>query len=309
MNHAILVKGIVLMLISTIFFAAMNAIIKYLNLMGYSSMENVFFRAFFMVLAVWSLVAFAPVISAITPRYKPPKIHAKKKGGFHHILIRGALGGVAVSSCYYNFATIPLGLATAFLQSTPIFVVFITLFSRNKPSLFVTFASCIGFIGVLCVANPSTSNIPPLNALIGITGAICAAFAFLTIRRLREFYTSEAVVVWYGITMSVVGAIGMMTSIDKVGGFIFPSALAWVLFVLTGITGALGQWLMTKSYMFAPPDIVAPISYMRIVWSVLFGVALGDSFPNLMPSFGIALILLSGALVAFSVYRAKHKKA
>lgn len=291
------------MLLSTIFFAVMNAIIKYLNLMGYSSMENVFFRAFFMVVAMWSLVAFAPAIRAIAPRYKAPQIRAKKKGGFHHILVRGALGGVAVSACYYNFATIPLGLATAFLQSTPIFVVFISLFTRNKPTGFVIFASVVGFVGVLFVANPSASNIPPLNALIGIVGALCAAFAFLTIPKLRAFYTSQAVVVWYGITMCAVGALGMMTNIDKMGGFILPSAFAWVLFVLCGITGALGQWLMTKSYMFAPADIVAPVAYMRIVWSVLFGVLLGDSLPNIMPSVGIALILLSGVLIALKAWR------
>lgn len=302
MRHQTLTAGILLMLLSTIFFAVMNAIIKYLTLMGYSSMENVFFRAFFMVVAMWSLVAFAPVIRVVSPRYKAPQIRAKKKGGFHHILVRGALGGVAVSACYYNFATIPLGLATAFLQSTPIFVVFISLFTRNKPTGFVIFASVVGFVGVLFVANPSASNIPPLNALIGIVGALCAAFAFLTIPKLRAFYTSEAVVVWYGITMCAVGALGMMTSIDKMGGFILPSALAWVLFVLCGITGALGQWLMTKSYMFAPPDIVAPVAYMRIVWSVLFGVLLGDSLPNIMPSVGIALILLSGVLIALKAW-------
>lgn len=303
MRHSTLTAGILLMLLSTIFFAVMNAIIKYLNLMGYSSMENVFFRAFFMVVAMWSLVAFAPVIRAIAPRYKAPQIRAKKKGGFHHILVRGALGGVAVSACYYNFATIPLGLATAFLQSTPIFVVFISLFTRNKPTGFVIFASVVGFVGVLFVANPSASNIPPLNALIGIIGALCAAFAFLTIPKLRAFYTSQAVVVWYGITMCAVGALGMMTNIDKMGGFILPSAFAWVLFVLCGITGALGQWLMTKSYMFAPADIVAPVAYMRIVWSVLFGVLLGDSLPNIMPSVGIALILLSGVLIALKAWR------
>lgn len=303
MRHQTLTAGILLMLLSTIFFAVMNAIIKYLNLMGYSSMENVFFRAFFMVVAMWSLVVFAPIIRAIAPRYKAPQIRAKKKGGFHHILVRGALGGVAVSACYYNFATIPLGLATAFLQSTPIFVVFISLFTRNKPTGFVIFASVVGFVGVLFVANPSASNIPPLNALIGIIGALCAAFAFLTIPKLRAFYTSQAVVVWYGITMCAVGALGMMTNIDKMGGFILPSAFAWVLFVLCGITGALGQWLMTKSYMFAPADIVAPVAYMRIVWSVLFGVLLGDSLPNIMPSVGIALILLSGVLIALKAWR------
>lgn len=310
MFNPLIAKGIALMLLSTIFFSIMNAIVKYLNLMGYSSMENVFFRAFFMVLSVWSLVAFVPVMSHFSPRFRRfrVKISAKKVGGFRHILIRGALGGVAVSANYYNFATIPLGIATAFLQSTPIFVVLLSLFTRHKPTLPTIIATLIGFVGVLLVANPSSSDIPPINALVGIMAAVCAAGAFMTIHKLKAFYTSEAVVLWYGITMCVVGGAGMLLDIDKMGGFTPPSAFAWVLFALTGVIGTIGQWLMTKSYMFAAPDIVSPIAYMRIVWSLLLGVALGDAFPNIMPSIGIALILLSGALVAFGVYRRKVRE-
>lgn len=74
MFNPLIAKGIALMLLSTIFFAIMNAIVKYLNLMGYSSMENVFFRAFFMVLSVWSLVAFVPVMSHFSPKFKKLRV-------------------------------------------------------------------------------------------------------------------------------------------------------------------------------------------------------------------------------------------
>lgn len=162
------------------------------------------------------------------------------------------------------------------------------------------------------VANPQHSEIPLINAFIGIIGAISAALAFLTIPSLKKFYTSEAVVLWYGVAMCLVGIVGMIVGdfvgIEQLGGFIFPSTLAWVLFILCGITGAIGQWLMTKSYMYAPPDIVAPIAYMRIVWSLIFGVLLGDSLPNIMPSIGISLILLSGVLVSIYALREKIQK-
>lgn len=300
--------GIVLMLLSTIFLALMNALLKYLTMLGYSSMENVFFRAFFMVLTLYSIILFFPALSRISPRIKKPELQAKQKGGFSSLLMRGLFGGVAVSIAYYNFATIPLGIATAFLQSTPIFVVFLSFFTRNKPSAFALIATIVGFIGVLLVANPEASEIPLFNALIGIIGAIFAAIAFLTIPTLKRFYTSEAVVLWYGIMMCIVGIIGMCVSIDKMGGFIFPSIFAWILFILTGVVGTIGQWLMTKSYMFASPNVVAPVAYMRIVWSVFLGVLLGDSFPNLLPSIGIALILLSGALTWLNVLKKDSTK-
>lgn len=81
-------KGIVLMLISTIFFALMNAIIKYLSALGYSSMENVFFRAFFMILAIWAVSALFPLLKPFLPNLKKGDFKTKQKGGFHKLVIR-----------------------------------------------------------------------------------------------------------------------------------------------------------------------------------------------------------------------------
>ena len=65
---------------------------------------------------------------------------------------------------------ISFAAATAFLQASPIFVVFLSFFTRSKPSLFVSLATIIGFVGVLLIANPSTSSIPLINAILGIFG-------------------------------------------------------------------------------------------------------------------------------------------
>ncbi len=300
--------GIALMLIATIFFAMMNALVKYLAELGYSSMENVFFRAFFMVVTLYCILGLFPILKPIMPRLKKPVFKPKKQGGFSAMLMRSLFGAVAVGIAYYNVATIPLGIAVAFLQSSPIFVVFLSFFTRNKPGLFVSLATLIGFLGVLFIANPQTSNIPLINAILGIIGAISAAIAFLTIPSLKSFYTPEAVSLWYGFGMCVVGVVGMMIPVEKMGGFSFPDTTAWILFALSGITGAIGQYCMTKSYMFAPPGIVAPIAYMRIVWSLLFGIALGDALPDFFPSLGIFLIIVSGVLVALPVFIREYKK-
>ena len=307
-NSNSLTLGIILMLISTIFFALMNALVKYLSNLGYSPMENVFFRAFFMVFSLYALAGFYPVLKPFFKNLKRLEFKPKAKGGFKPMLLRSFFGAVAVGIGYYNFATIPLGIATAFLQASPIFVVFLSFFTRNKHSLFVSLATIIGFVGVLLIANPSTSSIPLINAILGIFGSICAALAFLTIPSLKQFYTAESVSLYYGLSMCVVGIGGVFVPVEKMGGFILPDSFALGLFILTGITGAAGQYLMTKSYMYAKPGIVAPIAYMRIVWSVFLGMALGDSL-NLLPSIGIALIVLSGVLIALPVFWREYRSA
>ncbi|WP_181566385.1 DMT family transporter [Helicobacter monodelphidis] len=294
-----LAKGIFLMFASTFFFALMNAIVKYLTSLGYSSMENIFFRAFFMVLAMWLLFCSIPAVNRLGNfNFKRPNLYSKKKGGVRKILLRSFFGAISMSLAFYNFATIPLGISTAFLQSMPIFMVIFTFFTKERPNLFSIFATLIGFTGVLLVANPNTSQIPIINAVAGIVGAMSAAFAFMTLRSLKEYYQSGAVVLWYGISMSVVGILGMLLPIEKMGGFIMPNFFDLLLFVMAGVIGTIGQWLMTKSYMFAPASVIAPISYMRIVWSLFLGFYLGDAFPNLLTLSGISLIIFSGILIA-----------
>lgn len=85
----------------------------------------------------------------------------------------------------------------------------------------------MGFASVLLVAKPEHSGIPLANVILDI---ITALVAFLTIPALRECYTSEAVVMGYGLIMCLVGLLGMFVPMQKLGGFELPYAAAWGLF-------------------------------------------------------------------------------
>ena len=302
-----ILRGMVYMLAATIFLALMNAIIKYVSNLGYPSMENIFFRAFFMMLSMLCVSFAAPFCNRVfKTQLKRPVFASKKPGGFRMIALRSFLGAVAMSMAYYNFATISLGIATAFLQSAPLFVVFFGLFTRNRPRGFVVFASVVGFAGVLCIANPDSGEITSLNAIAGIIGAVCSAFAFFTLNALKSYYSSGAIVLWYGTMMSILGGLGMLLPVPNMGGFVLPSLEILCLFVAAGIIGTIGQWFMTQSYLLAPAPIVSPIGYMRIVWGLFLGVWLGDVLPSATSSVGIALIILSGFLIALpSLWRLK----
>ena len=55
---------------------------------------------------------------------------------------------------------------------------------------------------------------------------------------------------------------------------------------------------MTKAYACAKAGIIGTISYSNIVFSILLGLVLGDSFPSTSIVLGIILIVLSGLLVS-----------
>jgi len=47
-------------------------------------------------------------------------------------------------------------------------------------------------------------------------------------------------------------------------------------------------------------ELFGTISYTNIVFAIVIGIILGDSFPSLLTIFGIILVITSGLLVAFS---------
>ncbi|PAF42401.1 DMT family transporter [Helicobacter sp. 11S02629-2] len=302
-------KGIFLMALATIFFAAMNGLIKTLGSLGMPSMENIFFRALTMVILVFASILVTNLHKNIGLFFNAMKnaLRSQKKGGLSKLLIRSLFGAISMSLGFYNFITIPLGIATAFMLSTPLYITLFALFTKNKPRPIVIFATILGFVGILLISDPFEGKIPIANIIVGILSALSGTFAFFTLKSMNGYFKSESIVMWYGIIMTLVGLLGMF-ALPVIGlhnplisGFKIPSSYMWILIVFVGISGTLAQWLMTKSYMFTSPAIVSPITYLRIIWSMIIGIFLGDSLPSLYQALGLLLIIVCGVLIALPI--------
>ena len=65
-----------------------------------------------------------------------------------------------------------------------------------------------------------------------------------------------------------------------------------------GITASLGQIYMTKAYGASKAGLVAAAGYSVIIFSLLIGLILGDSLPNILGFIGIITIISGGVLIA-----------
>ncbi|PAF46361.1 hypothetical protein BKH46_07785 [Helicobacter sp. 12S02634-8] len=290
--------GIFYMAASSFSFALMNAFVKILS-PQLSPMENIFFRSFVMVIFVLGIFSVAP-----------PSNKNKKKGGWGKLIFRATIGGLSMLALFYNIATIPLGTATAFAQSVPIYtVVFSIIFLRERPTIGVIFATIIGFIGVIFISNPSVGSLAAKNIFAGVFSGVSAALAFITLRSLRDYFDEKSVVFAFGITMTLIGGVGIFIDIPYLSnGWSTPNGTAWIYIVAMGLAGTFGQQFLTRAYMLAPAGIVAPIDYSRIVWGVIFGLFLGDRFPDIISALGIFLILASGIMIALPVFLRDMKR-
>lgn len=284
-------KGVRYMLLASFTFAIMGAFAKLASL-SMSSLEVVFFRNIAGVI----LVGFAVL--------KTPMVH---KGGKPFLLLfRGTMGFVALLAFFYNIANIPLGDAMTYSKTSPIFTaVFAWLFLSEKLSLKGWVAIFIGFIGILFITQPSGVGFSKYD-LLGIFSGIGAALAYTSIRELKNYYDTRAIV----LSFMVVGTVGPiilflispyldMPELDfMLGEFVMPEGVVWFYVLAMGVFATISQLLMTKAYGETKAGIVGAVSYTNILFSVIVGLTLGDALPSLTTTFGIALIIFAGIMVA-----------
>jgi len=148
--------------------------------------------------------------------------------------------------------------------------------------------------------------------MLGIFSGIGAALAYTSIRELRTYYDTRAIVLSF-VGVGSIGPVVLMLLAPYVNSpeldmlfseFVMPSGMLWGYIVMVGLLGTFSQILMTKAYEYTKAGIVGAISYSNIVFALIIGIFLGDALPDMWTILGILLVIGSGLLVTF----AKDKK-
>lgn len=284
-------QGVKYMLIASLLFAFMGASAKELS-DSMSSIEVVFFRNIFGVFLILLSI------------YKSP---LNQVGGKTWLLIfRGMAGFIALLFFFYNISQIPLGEAMTFSKTSAIFTaIFAYIFVKEKLGFKGWLGVFVGFIGILLITKFDGSNLDKTDYL-GILCGVGAGLAYTSIRELRKYYDPRAIVLSFmtigsigPLILLIIGEFYTNPHLDFLfAPFVMPSLYDWFFIVLLGVFATYAQIFMTKAYSSAKAGIIGTISYSNIAFSILLGMLLGDSFPDIWISFGIILIVISGLLVS-----------
>jgi drug/metabolite transporter (DMT)-like permease len=285
-------RGILFMLLASLSFAFMGGFAKSVSQI-LPPVEVTFFRNIFGVLIVGFSI------------YKSP---LKQIGGKPLLLLfRGSMGFVALLAYFYIMAYIPLGEAVTYNKTSPLFVaLFAWLFLKEKLHISALFAIILGFVGIVLVAKPDGFAFDRYD-MLGIFSGMGAALAYTSIRELRKYYDTRAIV----MSFMGVGSIAPLTlmliaphievpkSLDWMfAPFVMPSGIVWLYVACVGVFATISQVLMTKAYEYTKAGIVGTISYSNIVFATIIGVILGDPIPDFWTILGIILVIASGLIVA-----------
>jgi len=279
------------MLLASLLFALMGAFAK-LASESLPSIEVVFFRNLFGVLIIGAAILKSPMV---------------QQGGKPLLLLfRGVMGFAALMAFFYNIAHIPLGDAMTFSKTSPIFTaLFAWMFLSEKLSTRGWVAVMIGFVGIVLITKPTGMGLTKTD-LLGIASGVGAALAYTSVRELKRYYDTRAIVLSFmgvgtagPLLLMLVSPYADIAALDFMfGAFVMPRGAAWGYVAAMGVLATLAQVYMTRAYGESQAGIVGAVSYSNIVFAIVVGLILGDAFPDLWTLSGIILIIVSGLLVA-----------
>lgn len=233
------------------------------------------------------------VLAGVHLRRKRISFRGKERG---ILLIRGVLGFVGLTCFYYAVIRLPLADATVFHFTNPVFTALVAAVVLGEHVGMVEAGLVLMSLGgVVMVARPaflfgSEAALEPIAVLVGLTGAIFAAGAYVSVRRLRG--ESPMVVVLYFAAISTALSLPMVV-LDPV----LPSPRMLLVLLGVGLATHLGQIFITLGFRAERAGRASSIGYLQIVFAAGWGWLMFGDVPDPWTWAGAGVIVVSTALL------------
>ena len=156
----------------------------------------------------------------------------------------------------------------------------------------------VGFVGVLIILQPGL-RVFQVEALVPLASAFMVALYGLLTRYVAR-KDSAAVSFFYTGTVGCV----LMTAVGI--WFLEPmSARDWLWMGLLCITGALGHWLLIRTYEVAEASAVQPFAYLQLVFAASLGMLVFGETLEWNVAVGAGLVVAAGI---FTLLRARARE-
>lgn len=275
-------KGFLLAALALFLFACMDSTTKYLT-----THYNVPF-----VVAMRYLVHFLLMVMILAPRHSAQLIKTQRTS---LVVLRAVVLTIASLCMGMALQRMPLAETTAINYLAPTLVALLAGSMLGEHIGRLGWAAIVtGFIGVLLIARPGGG----LDA-VGIMFALGAAAANATYQLLSRLLASTEKAITLLFYTALIGSIVFGIALPWFWEDELPSQLELTLLISMGVTGGLGHYLFTLAYRHAPASILAPLTYIQLLWAGLLGWIIFDTIPDGMSLLGMSVIAAAGLLIAF----------
>ncbi len=154
--------------------------------------------------------------------------------------------------------------------------------------------------GALIIIQPGGAGYHWAMLLVVANMIMFSVYQILT-RKIAADDTPETTITYTAMVGAV--AAGLFFLVEP--GVRPISVWHWLLYFLIGVLGGFGQYFVVKAFQYSLASVVAPITYIQLVVSGLFGYLIFTEIPDLWTWIGSAVVVASGLYIT---YRERHRK-
>lgn len=291
MKHDSKMRGVILMVLSSVAFCAMSAMIKIIP--DIDSYKTTLFR-FMIGMAVMGTAA---QFGRIQLRFVNSPL----------LLLRGVCHGAGVFLFFLSISKIGLAKGTIISNSSPIFATVLSvIFLRDKIAWWQWLALTVAVFGLYLLflakgAGTGYSLTLGVYELLALGGALLSGLSAVVIKRLHatdstySIFFSQCVI---GLWLMIVPANVVPCAIGYFGGAILLGV---------GILASIGQLLMTQGYRYTSVSVGSLLGLLLPVFNLFVGLVFFHEHLSELGLIGSALVL--GACLIVMTINGKLEKS
>jgi drug/metabolite transporter (DMT)-like permease len=256
----------------------MDICVKWLD---YYPVGQVLFLRFF--------IGFVPIYFII-PKDKIFTFYKTSRPGLH--AFRAVTGALAIIALFYGLRELPLADVVSLTFGGPIFVTVASIFFLSeKVGIKRWSAVLLGFTGMILIVQPAFVNLNYyyITPIIFCIFFACVAISVRSLSKTEENYT----IAFYFTSLCTIIGLSSIFFVE----WIMPTKIDFLIFVILGICGSMGNLLLTQSYRLSEASLVTPIKYLILVFAIFFGITIWGEVPKMLTLLGALLVILSSLII------------
>lgn len=210
--------------------------------------------------------------------------------------IRVCFGCAAMSLWFLSVRLLPLGQATALLQSSVIFVTICSPFLLGERIGIYRWSAVIaGMTGVMLLTDPFDGGFS-VYVIFGVLGAMASAGLAILLRRLGKTDHPFSLAVWYNGSGSVLLTLLVFLLPDV--SMAVPKPVLYDL-ILLGMVATGLQLSITSAFKFSEAVVVTTVRYLQIPLAALVGYLMFAELMSPVEMLGGVVVLSSCLVIAW----------
>jgi len=209
---------------------------------------------------------------------------------------------VCATLCFFGaLRYLPLAEGTAISFLAPMFAMLLSgPVLGEKPTRARWLSAIGGFVGILILVRPGSAVFHPATGLLVLAALSNAMYQLLT-RRLP--LDSAHTTLFYSAIVGTV-LLSLLLPFADVDNVV--SGWHAALLMMLGLFAGVGHGMLITAFLRAPASLVAPFTYVHMVWATAWGYAIFGQLPDGFSALGMGIIVASG--VALLVHERRQAR-